>query len=180
MRESAHLSRCARVVAMACVLTLALVAPTATAGFDIDLTQGMWDVRGSDHARSWDPTTLNFTSQVWTGSGWELEGYFDWEASDGRFGREIFTGFLDNSLRLTIDGQGIIEPTNGGVGTSSYEAWIQVGQGGDLTIVDGVWPAPGSGSAIGSWSAFQVVPTPGAIALLGAAGLAGRRRRRRA
>ena len=152
------------------ITCIALILTTCSQSLPAqDLTAGLWDVLGEGNGLTWNDSSLHFTSQIPNGVDFDLEGYFDWFASNGAFGRETFEGKLlsDSSLQLLSTG---LEPIPGlggpdGIGQTDYSAML--GPGGHQ-ILDGVWPI--AGQVQGTWSA-TLIPEPSAVALLAVAGL---------
>lgn len=95
------------------VLFILGIFPETLYAVTVDLTVDTWDVSGTSisSGTTWNDTTLEFTSQTPSGSDYdEVEGYFDWRGSDGRFGREMFEGKLFSNLTLRLEGTEIVPP----------------------------------------------------------------------
>ncbi len=152
------------------IMLMSNTAHAIPVGFDA--TNGTWIISATDNAGlSWDGSTLTFESQVASGAGFLLEGYFFWEGSNGSFGRENFTGTLSADNSLNLSGFELVAPASGIV-TANYFAILD-----DLgtNFINGSWS--GSGIPSDDWSASlqSPVPVPGAIWLFasGLIGLAG-------
>ena len=112
----------------------------------------------------------------WDGSAWVLDGA-TYAGSTNIFGD--YTGHADGYQRWAIS----LATLGVGVGdTIQFDVISTGGGGGDpgvdhLSRFDPATPGWGTQSVAGSFLSYTVVPAPGAVALLGLAGLAGRRRR---
>jgi len=156
---------------LAASTSLALLAscPAYSIPVNFDATNGTWIISATDiSGLTWDGSTLNFESQISSGSDFLLEGYFFWEGSNGSFGRENFTGtlFADNTLELS--GFELVAPTSGII-TGNYFAILNTD---GTSFLNGSWDGL-SGIPSDDWSAtVSAVPIPGAIWLFGS-GLTG-------
>lgn len=137
--------------------------PVYSAPVGFDATNGTWIISATDvSGLTWGGSTLNFDSQISSGSDFLLGGYFFWEGSNGSFGRENFTGtlFADNTLELS--GFELVAPTSGIV-TGNYFATLNTD---GTAFLNGSWN--GSGIPSNDWSAtVSAVPVPSAIWLFG-------------
>lgn len=126
-----------------------------------DATNGIWNISATDFSGlTWDDSTLKFESQTADGSGFLLEGYFNWVGSNGAYGRENFTGTLFSDNTIQLSGFELVVPTSGIV-TGNYFA-ILADSG--TEIINGSWD--GLGIPSDDWSAVLqagTLPPPGAI-----------------
>jgi len=127
----------------------------------VALTQGVWDVIGSDTANvRWNGSTLVFQTQTPVGEDFAVTGYFTWTGSGGQNGRENFTGTLlaDNSLQLT--GTQIVQPATQ-IMLHNYTA--QVSPDG-RSITNGAWtPATAGQGVAGTWSANRSITSAAGV-----------------
>jgi len=144
-------------------LALVISSPAYSVPVGFDATNDTWIISAIDTSGlTWDGSTLNFESQILSGTDFLLEGYFFWEGSNGSFGRENFTGtlFADNTLELS--GFELVAPTSGII-TANYFATLNTS---GTSFLNGSWD--GSGIPSNDWSAtVSAVPIPGAIWLFG-------------
>ena len=131
--------------------------PVILSGASIEYYLGSWV----------DQPTDNSQFVAWTGSEW------DW--GNVSMSTNVVNG---NTVSWTIS----LASMGLAVGDTFYFDVATSGGGNDpgvdhLSRFDPATPGWGSPSVAGSFLAYTVVPAPGAVALLGLAGLAGRRRR---
>jgi hypothetical protein len=108
-----------------------------------------WSVTGIDHAGfAWTGTTLKFTRQTPTASGYSVEGFFYWVGSGGQYGRERFVGTLALDGTLQMQGVVLIPPINSIV-TSIYTAKLSDD---GLQLLNGKWVG---GVPSDSWTAVR-------------------------
>ena len=62
---------------LVCLLLAQSICTKARAGTIINLTQGQWEVTGSDTS-NWNGSDLVFETQVANGADFDITGYFDW------------------------------------------------------------------------------------------------------
>src|SRR4051812_22807244 len=68
-------------------------------------------------------STLVFTQEAATGSGLNLDGYFDWHSNNGHSGRELFTGAYTTADRgIDLTGYDLIDPV--GIVLGHYTATL--------------------------------------------------------
>ena len=131
--------------------------PVDLAGREIDFYMGSWVDAASNNAQ--------FVS--WTGSAWN-------------WGSEMYltNSVSGNSVTWTV----ALSAMGLSAGQTIYFDVATSGGGNDpgvdhLSRSDAATPGWGNASTAGGFLSYTTVPAPGAIALLGLAGLAGRRRR---
>ena len=118
------------------------------------MIKGTWIISATDdRLTKWDGSTLNFESQIASGSDFLLEGYFYWVGSDGNFGRENFTGILFSDNTIELSGFELVEPYYL-IGTTNYFATLDSS---GTKIIDGSWSAPGIVPS-NDWSAILQIP----------------------
>ena len=131
--------------------------PVDLAGREIDFYIGSWVDAASNNSQ--------FVS--WTGSAW------NW-GSETTFTNSVAGNTVSWSVSLASLGLTAGQTIYFDVATSGGGADPGVDH---LSRSDAATPGWGTASVAGGFLAYTTVPTPGAIALLGLAGLAGRRRR---
>jgi len=122
---------------------------------DIERYIGSWVDAPSDNAQFW----------AWGGSNWSLDG-------------TLTNSVSGNTVTWTVS----LASLGVNAGDTFYFDIATSGGGNDpgvdhLSRNDPATPGWGTASTSGSFLAYTTVPTPGALAVLGLAGLAGRRRR---
>jgi len=113
-----------------------------TAGI-VNLTQGQWEVTGSDTA-NWNGSDLIFETQVKDGVDFDITGYFDWYSNGTYRGRELFSGSYTFSGFLNFSGFQLINPTR--IQLANYQAEVlspsQIGNGTwSAFSISGTWAA---------------------------------------
>lgn len=102
----------------------------------VDLIGTSWIVNGEDDAGvSWNNSSLVFTNQVATSTGFDVSGAFQWSADNGAFGGERFTGTMAPDGTLDLTGYQIVEPSNR-IGLGRYRATMRPD---GARIVRGTW-----------------------------------------
>lgn len=171
--------------AVACLLLAQSICTKAEAASIVNLTQGQWEVTGSDIA-SWNGSDLVFETQIPNGQDFDIAGYFDWYSNGIYRGRELFSGTYSSNGFLNFSGFQLIDPM--AIVLATYQAEVlspsQISNGAWRTVagIRGTWaatnptniqePNPGSGSA--------TVPEPSSMIGLGIVAMGGAMLKRRA
>ncbi len=157
--------------AVACLLLAQSICTKAEAA-NINLTQGQWEVTGSDTV-NWNGSNLIFQNQNPNGADFSVTGYFDWYSNGTYRGRELFAGTYTANGFLNVSGTQL---TNNPVGIvlANYQAEVLSSS----QIINGTWRGL-SVSSNGSWSATNAsanaasVPEPSSVLGLGIMALGG-------
>ncbi|MCP2728507.1 PEP-CTERM sorting domain-containing protein [Limnofasciculus baicalensis] len=161
--------------AVACLLLAQSICTKAEAGTIINLTQGQWEVTGSDTA-NWNGSDLFFESQVANGTDFEITGYFDWYSNQTYRGRELFSGTYTANGFLNFTGFQLINPI--AIQLANYQAEVlspsQIGngtwRGGGIS---GTWVATNPTAILEPNPDSVTVPEPSSVFSLGIVAVAG-------
>jgi hypothetical protein len=139
-----------------CLLLIQGIGAEAGAASFIDLTQGQWEVMGSDTS-NWNGSDLFFETQAPDGEDFQITGYFDWYRNGTYRGSELFSGTYSSDGFLNFSGFQLINAN--GIGLANYEAEVL----NSSQIINGTWG--GAGVLSGAWSATNTSivsePDPG-------------------
>jgi len=163
--------------AIACLLLAQGICTKAEAANIVNLTQGQWEVTGSDTV-NWNGSDLVFETQVTNGADFDIAGYFDWYSNTTYRGRELFSGTYSANGLLNFKGFQLINPI--AIQIANYQAEVlspsQISNGtwGAFGIA-GTWLATNSTAALEPDSPpdSAAVPEPSSMLLLGSATLVG-------
>jgi hypothetical protein len=128
---------------LAGLLLAQTICAKAEAANIINLTQGQWEVTGSD-IENWNGSDLFFTTQVANGANFDITGYFDWYSNGAYRGRELFSGTYTSSGFLNFNGFQLINPIR--IQLANYQAEVLSLS----SIGNGTWSAAGIS---GTWAA---------------------------
>ncbi|MEX0268806.1 PEP-CTERM sorting domain-containing protein [Leptolyngbyaceae cyanobacterium UHCC 1019] len=167
--------------AVACLLLAQSICTKAEAANIVNLTQGQWEVTGSDSV-NWNGSDLVFETQSPNGADFNITGYFDWYSREVYRGRELFTGTYTSNGLLNLRGFQLINPI--GIGLANYQAEVlspsQIDNGTwRLGGIRGIWTAINSNTVPESNPNTAAVPEPSSMLGLGIVALGGAMLKRR-
>lgn len=168
--------------AVACLFLAQSICTKAEAANIVNLTQGQWEVTGSDSV-NWNGSDLVFETQSPNGADFNITGYFDWYSREVYRGRELFAGTYTSNGFLNLRGFQLINPI--GIGLANYQAEVlspsQISNGtwGGLNIFSGIWSAANESTVAESDPNTAAVPEPSSMLGLGIVTLAGTLLKRR-
>lgn len=169
--------------AVACLLLAQSICTKAEAASLVNLTQGQWEVTGSDSA-NWNGSDLVFETQSPNGADFNIAGYFDWYSRGVYRGRELFAGTYTANGSLTFTGFQLVKPI--AIQLANYRAEVlspsQISNGawsGLSSFISGRWSAANESTVAESDPNTAAVPEPSSMLGLGIVAFAGAMLKRR-
>jgi hypothetical protein len=119
----------------------------------LDFIAGRWTLRHATdiNGTSWDDSTLRFTAQTGTATGFRLTGQFEWRRFGTPAGRENVTGtYTTKTRRLVLEGHSQEDPD--GIVLAVYAATLSSD---GRAMTSGTWKSKSGGAAAvpGTWTA---------------------------